>query len=83
MEILYTNQAVSISELKRNPAAVARQAGHRPVVVLNHNKPAFYLVEPKLFEAMMDQIEDKELLEIARQRLAGKHEVVEVDIADL
>lgn len=83
MEILYTNQAVSISELKRNPTAVARQAGHRPVVVLNHNKPAFYLVEPKLFEAMMDQIEDKELLEIARQRLAGKHEVVEVDIADL
>lgn len=83
MEILYTNQTVSISELKRNPTAVARQAGHRPVVVLNHNKPAFYVVEPKMFEAMMEHIEDKELLELARQRLAEGHETVEVDVADL
>lgn len=49
MEILHTNQTVSISELKRNPAAVMRKAGHQPVAVLNHNKPAFYLLGSKLF----------------------------------
>ena len=35
MQTLLVDQAVSMSEFKKNPAAVLRQAAGRPVAVLN------------------------------------------------
>ena len=61
METLMTQQTVSMSEFKRNPASVLRSANRRPVAVLSHNKTAFYRVEPALFEAMLDQMADRDL----------------------
>lgn len=52
---------VSMSEFKKNPAAVLRQAHSRPVAVLNHNKAAFYMVEPRLFQALLDELAGQEL----------------------
>lgn len=53
METLLVDRAVSMSEFKKNPAAVLRQAAGRPVAVLNHNRVGFYLLEPQLFEALL------------------------------
>lgn len=44
---------VSMSEFKKNPAAVLRQAAGRPVAVLNHNRVGFYLLEPALYESLL------------------------------
>jgi antitoxin StbD len=54
MEAIFANVTVSMSEFKKNPASVLRQAAGRPVAILSHNKAVFYLVEPKLFKAMVD-----------------------------
>lgn len=83
MEVLLADIAVSMSEFKKNPAAVLREANHRPVAVLNHNRPAFYMVEPRLFEAMMDELADQDLYRKAVSRLADKARAVEVDIDEL
>jgi antitoxin StbD len=56
METILANMTVSMSEFKKNPAAVLRQAASRPVAVLNHNKAAFYVVEPRLFEVMLAEL---------------------------
>ncbi|WP_246094606.1 type II toxin-antitoxin system Phd/YefM family antitoxin [Tepidimonas aquatica] len=72
-----------MSEFKKNPAAVLRQAKHRPVAVLSHNRTAFYMVEPRLFEAMMEELADRELYRKAASRLAEKSKAVEVDIDEL
>jgi hypothetical protein len=56
METILAEMTVSMSEFKKNPAAVLRQATGRPVAVLNHNKAAFYIVEPQLFEAMLAEL---------------------------
>ena len=61
MEAILADVAVSMSEFKKSPAAVLRQANHRPVAVLNHNRAAFYMVEPRLFEAMLEEPADQEL----------------------
>jgi len=82
MENILADVAVSMSEFKKNPAAVLREANHRPVAVLNHNRAAFYMVEPRLFEAMMDELADQELYRKAG-RLAEKSRAIEVDIDDL
>ena len=83
MQAILADVAVSMSEFKKNPAAVLRSANKRPVAVLNHNKAAFYMVEPELFEALMQDLADRELLAKVRTRLADKSRAVEVDIDEL
>jgi len=51
--------------------------------LLNHNKPAFYMLAPELFEALLEELDDKELVEIARQRLSTKDDIVTVDIDEI
>ena len=69
-----------MSEFKKNPAAVLRDAKSKPVAVLNHNKAAFYMVEPALFEAMLDQMADRDLENLVRLRLEQKAQAISVDI---
>ncbi|MFN7152386.1 MAG: antitoxin [Acidovorax sp.] len=47
---------VSMTEFNKNPAAVLRKANHRTVAVLNHNRPAFYVLEPHMFEATVGSL---------------------------
>lgn len=80
MDTIYADHTVSMSQFKKNPAEVLRSAGEKPVAVLNHNRPAFYMVTPKLFEALIEELADRHLLELARQRLTHKDTAIEVDL---
>ena len=60
MQNLLTDRAISMSEFKKNPAAVLRAAQGRPVAVLNHNRVGFYMLEPQLLQTL--------LLELTRLR---------------
>lgn len=81
MEVVYADASVSITELKKNPSAVIEQAEGFPVAILNHNKPAAYLVPAAAFEALVDKLEDVELAAIVRQR-EGQAEI-EVSLDEL
>jgi len=83
MQAILADVVVSMSEFKKNPAAVLREANKRPVAVLNHNKAAFYMVEPELFEVLMEELADRELMAKVRTRLADKSKAIEVDIDSL
>jgi len=80
MDTIYADLSISMSEFKKNPAQVLRTAGERPVAVLNHNRPAFYMVTPKIFQALVEALADRELTELVRHRLEQKDQAVEVDI---
>ncbi len=56
MEQVLASRSVSITELKRSPSAVFEQAGSEPVAVLNHNRPAAYLLSPQVYEAMLERL---------------------------
>ena len=56
MEQILASRSVSITELKRSPSAVLEQAGSEPVAVLNHNRPAAYLLPPHVYEAMLERL---------------------------
>jgi antitoxin StbD len=83
METVYVDRWVSMTDFKQNPARVLRDAGAHPVAVLNHNKPAFYMLEPKLFEAMLEKLADLDLAELVASRLALKDRAIEVDIDEV
>lgn len=82
MQSLHTDLTVSMSEFKKNPARVLRDAGAQPVAVLSHNKAAFYMVEPGIFEAMLEDLADARLLPLLKRRIASaeRGEITEVDV---
>lgn len=83
MQTILTDITVSMSEFKKNPASVLREANSRPVAVLSHNKAAFYMVEPQLFQAMLEALADRDLYATVQARVAEKAHAVEVDIDEI
>ena len=80
MDTIYADLSISMSEFKKNPAQVLRTAGEQPVAVLSHNRPVFYMVTPRIFDALVEELVDRDLGELVRRRLKQKDAAVEVDI---
>lgn len=75
--------SASISELKKNPTALLNEADGAAIAILNHNKPAAYLVPAETYELLMDMLDDYELANLVESRRGELSEAVEVDINDL
>lgn len=80
-QTIFARNTVSMTDLRRNPAEVIEVANQSPVAVLNHNKPAAYIISATTYEKMLEQIEDVELTKIVKTRAGGK--TVKVKIEDL
>ncbi|MHC8322972.1 type II toxin-antitoxin system Phd/YefM family antitoxin [Pseudomonas sp. GB2N2] len=63
MEQLLASRSVSITELKRSPSTVIEQAGSEPVAVLNHNRPAAYLLPQATYQRLLDRLQAAEIRE--------------------
>lgn len=83
MRQVFADFSVSISELKKNPSALLAQASGSAIAVLNHNKPAAYLVPAETYEAMMDMLEDQELALLVEERKGDKDKAITVSLDDL
>ena len=68
---IHAATTASISELKKNPMGTVAAGEGFPVVILNHNEPAFYCVPAKAYEAMLERLEDLELNALADARVGG------------
>lgn len=79
MENLFATRSVSITELKRSPSAVLEQANFEPVAVLNHNKPAAYLLAPDIYQALIERFEDDDLIQLIQARQAEPSVKVHID----
>ncbi len=79
---ILTEQAASITDLKRNPMGVIRESENGVIAILNRNQPAFYCLTPEIFAYMQELIENAELVRIAEERKAEGN-FIEVDINDL
>lgn len=76
-----TEIAASISELKANPMKVVASGNGMPIAVLNRNEPAFYCVPAAAYEAMVELIDDIELLKLVKER--QNEESIQVTLDDL
>ncbi|MHC8408926.1 type II toxin-antitoxin system prevent-host-death family antitoxin [Pseudomonas sp. Hz4] len=63
MEQLLASRSVSITELKRSPSTVIEQAGSEPIAVLNHNRPAAYLLPQAAYQELLDRLQAAEIRE--------------------
>ena len=75
--------SASISELKKTPTALLNEADGAAIAILNHNKPAAYLVPAQMYEQLMEQLDDYELTKVVESRRGDLSQAVEVSIDDL
>ena len=68
MDYLVAKSSVSITDLKKNPSAIIKEAEGAPVVSLNHNRPSAYIVPADAFEAMLEKLDDLEIRKTIRKR---------------
>lgn len=68
MEQILSEYTVSITELRKAPGELLRQAAGQTVAILSHNKPAGYIVSPEAYRTMLEVMEDKALGKIVEQR---------------
>lgn len=83
MEHVHANLSVSVTELKKNPTALLKEANGETIAILNHNKPAAYLVSASVYEKMLDLIEDLELTDLINERLKEQDQAIAVKLDDL
>ncbi len=80
---ILANTVASISELKANPMKTVETGEGSTIAILNRNTPAFYCVPAKVYEEMMDKLEDAELVALIKERIDDKEEIVTVEWEDL
>ena len=83
MDYILSELTASITELKKNPTALIKQARTSPIAILNHNRPSAYLVPARTFEVLMDLLEDVELSRMIEERKAEMDQAIEVNLDDL
>ncbi|MFO1257250.1 MAG: type II toxin-antitoxin system Phd/YefM family antitoxin [Gammaproteobacteria bacterium] len=83
MTVFDANASVSITELKKNPMAVLKRSKGKSVAILNREKHVAYLMPSKIYEKMLDILEDYELIEIVRKRQKQIKNAITVKLEDL
>ncbi|MEQ9824435.1 MAG: type II toxin-antitoxin system prevent-host-death family antitoxin [Puniceicoccaceae bacterium] len=83
MNTILSSFTASISELKKNPSNLLVESDGEPVAILNHNRPAAYLIPAATYEEMLDIIEDAELVKLIEERKIEKSEAIEISLDDL
>ena len=83
MQPILANYTASITELKKSPTQLLKDAGDEAVAILNHNVASAYLVPSSLYEKMMDVMDDYYLSKEVEERLNYKEdELIEVQDLD-
>lgn len=83
MNDIYAGITIGVTELRESPTRILKRAEdeEQAVAILNHNKPAGYIVSPKMMAAMLDSIADRIAENRAKSRLPtlGKARKVKLD----
>jgi antitoxin StbD len=85
MNAIHAGITIGVAELRASPTRILKRAEDedQAVAILNHNKPAGYIVSPKLMDAMLDAIADRVAENRARERLPTLNHARRVTLDDL
>ena len=83
MQTIQANFTASISELKKSPAQILKQAKGNVVAILNHNVPSAYLVPSAVYEKMIEIIDDYHLSKAVDIALASDEKPIKVSLDEL
>ena len=72
MNAIHAGITIGVTELRDSPTRILKLAEDedQAVAILNHNKPAGYIVSPRMMEAMLDSIADRIAENRAKSRIS-------------
>lgn len=75
MDAIFAEHTIGVTELRESPSRVLKQAeeSDEAVAILNHNKPAGYIVSPRMMQAMLDAIADRVAEDRAKSRFPTRN----------
>jgi antitoxin StbD len=79
--VILSDLVASISEFKKHPMNLVKDAQGEMIAILNRNQPVFYCVSPKMMEEFIDVMEDARLAKIVSSR-SNEHPI-KVEFNDL
>ncbi|MEN6586049.1 MAG: type II toxin-antitoxin system prevent-host-death family antitoxin [Sulfuricella sp.] len=85
MDAIFAEHTIGVTELRESPSRVLRQAEEtdEAVAILNHNRPAGYIVSPRMMAAMLDAIADRVAEDRAKSRLSSLSLARKITLDDL
>ena len=83
MQPILANYTASITELKKSPTQLLKDAGDEAVAILNHNVASAYLVPSSLYEKMMDVMDDYYLRKEIDEALTDTGKPIRIELDDL
>ncbi len=85
MDAIFAEHTIGVTELRESPSRVLKQASDsdEAVAILNHNKPAGYIVSPRMMEALLDSIADRVAEDRAKSRLTSLSLARKIGLDDL
>jgi antitoxin StbD len=83
MNAILSNYTASISELKKSPSELLKNAGSEAIAILNHNVTSAYLVPAKTYEKLIDMLDDYFLSKDVENRLNDNAKSIEISLDEL
>ena len=85
MNAIHAGISIGVTELRESPTRILKRAEDedQAVAILNHNKPAGYIISPKMMEAMLDSIADRIAENRAKERISSLHKARKIKIDEL
>ncbi len=83
MQPILANYTASITELKKSPTQLLKDAGDEAVAILNHNVASAYLVPSALYEKMIAVVDDYYLCQEVDEALKSNDKPIRVELDDL
>jgi antitoxin StbD len=85
MDTIHANITIGVTELRESPARILKRAENedQAVAILNHNKPAGYIISPRMMEAMLDSIADRTAENRAKTRLSTVDKARKIKLDEL
>ena len=85
MHAIHAGITIGVTELRESPTRILRRAEveNQAVAILNHNKPAGYIISPRMMEAMLDSIAERIAEDRAKKRLPTLSKARKVKLDEL
>ena len=85
MNAIHAGITIGVTELRESPTRILKRAEDedKAVAILNHNKPAGYIISPRMMEAMLDSIAERIAENRAKTRLSTLNKARKVTLDDL
>lgn len=71
--------SMRISEFSQNTNSIVKEIKNSTIELIDHDQPVAYLIPAQTYEALLEELDDAYLVELASKRIHNKSVKVHID----